>query len=87
MTSVTPFGDRALLVEVGGAPEATVAAARALAAAFPDADVVAGSRVVLIDGAIPDARAVEAQLFRQNLATLGKRYMRDLREDALIEMK
>jgi peptidyl-prolyl cis-trans isomerase SurA len=35
----------------------------------------------------PDARAVESALFRQNLATLGKRYMRDLREDALIEMK
>lgn len=35
----------------------------------------------------PDARAIEAQLFRQNLATLGRRYMRDLREDALIEMK
>ena len=35
----------------------------------------------------PDARAVENQLFRQNLATLGRRYMRDLREDALIEYK
>lgn len=35
----------------------------------------------------PDARAVENQLFRQNLATLARRYMRDLREDALIEMK
>ena len=35
----------------------------------------------------PDARAVENQLFRQNLATLGRRYMRDLREDALIEFK
>src|SRR6478672_1946965 len=35
----------------------------------------------------PDARQVESQLFRQNLATLAKRYMRDLREDALIEMK
>ena len=36
---------------------------------------------------VADAREVENQLFRQNLATLGKRYMRDLREDALIEMK
>jgi len=35
----------------------------------------------------PDARQVEGQLFRQNLATLDRRYMRDLREDALIEMK
>jgi peptidyl-prolyl cis-trans isomerase SurA len=35
----------------------------------------------------PDRRQVENQLFRQNLATLGRRYMRDLREDALIEMK
>lgn len=35
----------------------------------------------------PDARNVENQLFRQNLATLGRRYMRDLREDALIEFK
>jgi len=35
----------------------------------------------------PDARAVENQIFRQNLATLGRRYMRDLREDALIEYK
>ncbi|WP_420470988.1 peptidylprolyl isomerase [Brevundimonas sp. FT23042] len=35
----------------------------------------------------PDPRAVENQLFRQNLATLGRRYMRDLREDALIEYK
>lgn len=35
----------------------------------------------------PDARAVENQLYRQNLATLGRRYMRDLREDALIEYK
>ncbi|HST91792.1 MAG TPA: peptidylprolyl isomerase [Brevundimonas sp.] len=34
-----------------------------------------------------DARQVENQLFRQNLATLARRYMRDLREDALIEMK
>ncbi|MFJ6024160.1 peptidylprolyl isomerase [Brevundimonas sp. NPDC092305] len=35
----------------------------------------------------PDVRAVENQLFRQNLATLGRRYMRDLRDDALIEYK
>ena len=35
----------------------------------------------------PDVRQVENQLFRQNLATLGRRYMRDLREDALIEYK
>ncbi|MCS6624959.1 peptidylprolyl isomerase [Roseibacterium beibuensis] len=35
----------------------------------------------------PDERQVENQLFRQNLATLGRRYMRDLREDALIEFK
>jgi peptidyl-prolyl cis-trans isomerase SurA len=35
----------------------------------------------------PDARAIENALFRQNLANLGRRYMRDLREDALIEMK
>lgn len=35
----------------------------------------------------PDARTVENQLFRQNIATLGRRYMRDLREDALIEYK
>lgn len=35
----------------------------------------------------PDAPTIENQLFRQNLATLGRRYMRDLREDALIEMK
>lgn len=35
----------------------------------------------------PDPRAVENQLFRQNLANLGRRYMRDLREDALIEFK
>ncbi|GAA0869659.1 peptidylprolyl isomerase [Brevundimonas basaltis] len=35
----------------------------------------------------PDRRAVENQLFRQNLANLGRRYMRDLREDALIEFR
>ena len=35
----------------------------------------------------PDERTVENQLFRQNLATLGRRYMRDLRADALIEYK
>lgn len=35
----------------------------------------------------PDRRRVENQLFAQNLATLGRRYMRDLREDALIETR
>ncbi|MGV8929076.1 MAG: peptidylprolyl isomerase [Brevundimonas sp.] len=35
----------------------------------------------------PDAQTIENQLFRQNLATLGRRYMRDLRADALIEYK
>ena len=35
----------------------------------------------------PSEVAVENQLFRQNLATLARRYMRDLREDALIEYK
>ncbi|HEY0600659.1 peptidylprolyl isomerase [Brevundimonas sp.] len=35
----------------------------------------------------PDVRQVENQLFRQNLATLARRYMRDLRDDALIEFK
>ena len=35
----------------------------------------------------PNARAVENQLFRQNIMTLGRRYMRDLRADALIEYK
>lgn len=35
----------------------------------------------------PNPQQVENQLFRQNLATLGRRYMRDLREDALIEMR
>lgn len=35
----------------------------------------------------PDRRQVENQLFVQNLSTLGRRYMRDLREDSLIEMK
>jgi peptidyl-prolyl cis-trans isomerase SurA len=35
----------------------------------------------------PDARTVENQIYRQNLSTLGRRYMRDLREDALIEYK
>ncbi|NJC41973.1 peptidyl-prolyl cis-trans isomerase SurA [Brevundimonas alba] len=35
----------------------------------------------------PDVRQVESQLFRANLATLARRYMRDLREDALIEFK
>ncbi len=35
----------------------------------------------------PSPQEVENGLFRANLATLGRRYMRDLREDALIEMK
>ncbi|MDQ3124878.1 MAG: peptidylprolyl isomerase [Pseudomonadota bacterium] len=35
----------------------------------------------------PNPQEVENTLFRANLATLGRRYMRDLREDALIEMK
>ncbi|HYC68058.1 peptidylprolyl isomerase [Brevundimonas sp.] len=35
----------------------------------------------------PDPRAVENQLFRQNLANLARRYMRDLRADALIEYR
>ena len=35
----------------------------------------------------PNPQEVENSLFRQNLATLGRRYMRDLREDALIEYK
>ncbi|MBU1541034.1 MAG: peptidylprolyl isomerase [Alphaproteobacteria bacterium] len=35
----------------------------------------------------PNPQEVENQLFRQNLATLGRRYMRDLREDALIEYR
>lgn len=35
----------------------------------------------------PNEVAVENQLFRQNLATLARRYMRDLRADALIEYK
>jgi len=35
----------------------------------------------------PNPQQVENQLFRQNIATLGRRYMRDLREDALIEMR
>lgn len=35
----------------------------------------------------PNPQEVENTLFRQNLATLGRRYMRDLREDALIEYR
>jgi peptidyl-prolyl cis-trans isomerase SurA len=35
----------------------------------------------------PNPQDLENSLFRSNLATLGRRYMRDLREDALIEMK
>ena len=35
----------------------------------------------------PSIQQIEGQLFRQNLATLGRRYMRDLRANALIEFK
>jgi peptidyl-prolyl cis-trans isomerase SurA len=35
----------------------------------------------------PNPQEIENTLFRANLATLGRRYMRDLREDALIEYK
>lgn len=46
---------------------------------------VCGRRVGGLEA--PNPQQVENQLFRQNLATLGRRYMRDLREDALIEMR
>jgi peptidyl-prolyl cis-trans isomerase SurA len=46
---------------------------------------VCGRRVGGVEA--PDAQAVENQLFRQNLTTLARRYMRDLRADALIETK
>ena len=46
---------------------------------------VCGRRVGGVEA--PDPREVENQLFRQNLANLGRRYMRDLREDALIEFR
>ncbi|MFN3668651.1 MAG: peptidylprolyl isomerase [Brevundimonas sp.] len=46
---------------------------------------VCGRRVGGVEA--PNPQAVENQLFRQNLATLGRRYMRDLREDALIEYR
>lgn len=46
---------------------------------------VCGRRVGGVEA--PDPREVESQLFRQNLANLGRRYMRDLREDALIEFR
>ena len=36
---------------------------------------------------MPSYREVESRLQRSNLAMLGRRYMRDLRADALIEMK
>jgi peptidyl-prolyl cis-trans isomerase SurA len=36
---------------------------------------------------LPTYRDVESQLLRANLSMLGRRYMRDLRADALIEMK
>lgn len=35
----------------------------------------------------PDAQRVENEMYRQNLVTLGRRYMRDLRQEALIEYK
>lgn len=46
---------------------------------------VCGRRVGSAD--IPSYRDVENQLLRANLSMLGRRYMRDLRADALIEMK
>ncbi|GAA0637880.1 peptidylprolyl isomerase [Brevundimonas lenta] len=46
---------------------------------------VCGRRVGGVEA--PDAQMVESQLFRQNLTTLARRYMRDLREDALIETR
>ncbi|MBU2167194.1 MAG: peptidylprolyl isomerase [Alphaproteobacteria bacterium] len=46
---------------------------------------VCGRRVGSAD--LPTYRDVESQLLRANLAMLGRRYMRDLRADALIEMK
>ena len=46
---------------------------------------VCGRRVGSAD--MPTYRDVESQLLRANLAMLGRRYMRDLRADALIEMK
>ena len=36
---------------------------------------------------MPSYREVESRLQRSNLSMLGRRYMRDLRADALIEMK
>jgi peptidyl-prolyl cis-trans isomerase SurA len=35
----------------------------------------------------PDAQRVENEMYRQNLVNLGRRYMRDLRQEALIEYK
>ena len=46
---------------------------------------VCGRRAGGIDA--PSFREVEARLRSQNLAMLGRRYIRDLRADALIEMK
>ena len=46
---------------------------------------VCGRRVGGVD--VPSARDVEARLQNQNLAMLARRYIRDLRADALIEMK
>lgn len=46
---------------------------------------VCGRRAGGVD--VPTAREVEARLQNQNLAMLARRYIRDLRADALIEMK
>lgn len=46
---------------------------------------VCGRRVGGVD--VPSAREVEGRLLNQNLAMLARRYIRDLRADALIEMK
>jgi len=46
---------------------------------------VCGRRVGGVD--VPTAREVEGRLQNQNLAMLARRYIRDLRADALIEMK
>ncbi|WP_271083581.1 peptidylprolyl isomerase [Brevundimonas sp. NIBR11] len=46
---------------------------------------VCGRRVGGVD--VPSAREVEGRLQNQNLAMLARRYIRDLRADALIEMK
>lgn len=46
---------------------------------------VCGRRAGGVD--VPSAREIEARLQNQNLAMLARRYIRDLRADALIEMK